>query len=105
MGIGGGLSYGSMIEAKYRRGVYRLSPIASTVESECGAVAVGPTYLFPPLSSGGASLVRPWLRFHMGRGGRSRPNGDGDLRSRRNPQYRAEGAPKLFESRGIDKVS
>src|SRR5215470_6783650 len=34
------------------------------VESECGAAAVGPTYLLPPLSSGGASLVRPWLRFH-----------------------------------------
>src|SRR4051812_23562032 len=27
------------------------------VESECGAVAVGRTYLLPPLSSGGASLV------------------------------------------------
>jgi hypothetical protein len=27
-------------------------------------VAVGRTYLLPPLSSGGASLVRPWLRFH-----------------------------------------
>ncbi len=27
------------------------------VESRCGAVAVGPTYLFPPLSSGGALLV------------------------------------------------
>jgi hypothetical protein len=26
------------------------------VESECGAVAVGRTYLLPPLSSGGASL-------------------------------------------------
>src|SRR5215467_3845636 len=36
----------------------------SGVESECGAAAVGPTYLLPPLSSGGASLVRPWLRFH-----------------------------------------
>jgi hypothetical protein len=34
------------------------------VESECGAVAVGRTYLLPPLSSGGASLIRPWLRFH-----------------------------------------
>src|SRR5215469_5331924 len=34
------------------------------VESECGAVAVGRTYLLPPLSSGGASLVRPWRRFH-----------------------------------------
>src|SRR5436190_22245294 len=36
----------------------------SPVESECGAVAVGRTYLLPPLSFGGASLVRPWLRFH-----------------------------------------
>src|SRR5437762_7643727 len=35
-----------------------------SVESECGAVAVGRTYLLPPLSCGGASLVRPWLRFH-----------------------------------------
>src|SRR5258707_2646485 len=35
------------------------------VESRCGAVAVSRTYLFPPLSSGGASLVRPWLRFHI----------------------------------------
>ena len=34
------------------------------VESRCGAVAVGWAYLFPPLSSGGASLARPWLRFH-----------------------------------------
>src|SRR5713101_9367736 len=35
------------------------------VESECGAVAVGRTYLLPPLSFGGALLVRPWLRFHI----------------------------------------
>src|SRR6516164_5189108 len=34
------------------------------VESRCGAVAVGRTYLFPPLSSGGALVVRPWLSFH-----------------------------------------
>src|SRR5277367_5862430 len=34
------------------------------VESRCGAVAVGRTYLLPPLSFGGASLVRPWLRLH-----------------------------------------
>src|SRR5215510_6499807 len=34
------------------------------VESRCGAVAVGSAYLFPPLSSGGASLAEPWLRFH-----------------------------------------
>jgi hypothetical protein len=38
--------------------------VTAHVESECGAVAVGRTYLLPPLSSGGASLVRPWLRFH-----------------------------------------
>ena len=37
------------------------------VESECGAVVVGRTYLFPPLSSGGASLAEPWLRFHIHR--------------------------------------
>jgi len=35
------------------------------VESRCGAVAVGRTYLFPPLSSGGALVVRPWLGFHI----------------------------------------
>src|SRR4051812_29854018 len=34
------------------------------VESRCGAVAVGRTYLLPPLSSGGALVARPWLRFH-----------------------------------------
>jgi hypothetical protein len=34
------------------------------VESGCGAVAVGSAYLFPPLSSGGASIAEPWLRFH-----------------------------------------
>ena len=27
-------------------------------------MAVGRTYLLTPLSSGGASLVRPWLHFH-----------------------------------------
>src|SRR5206468_12329500 len=35
------------------------------VESRCGAVAVGRTYLLPPLSSGGALVVQPWLRFHI----------------------------------------
>src|SRR5215472_15290495 len=35
------------------------------VESRCGAVSVGRTYPFPPLSSGGALAVRPWLRFHI----------------------------------------
>ena len=28
-------------------------------------MAVGRTYLLPPLSFGGALLVRPWLRFHI----------------------------------------
>ena len=28
-------------------------------------MAVGWAYLFPPLSSGGASLAQPWLRFHI----------------------------------------
>src|SRR5258708_39957444 len=36
-----------------------------TVESRCGAVALGSTYPFPPLSFGGASVVQPWLRFHI----------------------------------------
>src|SRR5258708_1474350 len=35
------------------------------VESRCVAVSVGRTYPFPPLSSGGALVVRPWLRFHI----------------------------------------
>jgi hypothetical protein len=63
------------------------------VESECGAVAVGRTYLFPPLSSGGASLVRPWLRFHT-----HRVTGGG--RPPRFPQNVACGfpAPTLFGS-------
>jgi hypothetical protein len=39
--------------------------IHTWVESRCGAVAVDGTYLLPPLSSGGASLVPPWLRFHI----------------------------------------
>ena len=47
----------------------RLGGVASSVvigvESGCDAVAVGPTYLFPPLSPGGALVVRPWLRFHI----------------------------------------
>src|SRR5215813_13178717 len=38
--------------------------LPESVESRCGAVAVGRTYLLPPLSFGGASLARPWLCFH-----------------------------------------
>src|SRR6266404_1434441 len=37
----------------------------ASVESRCGAVALGRTYLLPPLSFGGASMVPPWLRFHI----------------------------------------
>src|ERR1700730_8066035 len=35
------------------------------IESRCGAVSLGRSYLFPPLSAGGALVVRPWLRFHI----------------------------------------
>ena len=28
-------------------------------------MALGGTYLLPPLSFGGASMVPPWLRFHI----------------------------------------
>jgi hypothetical protein len=35
------------------------------VESECGAVVLGWTDLLPPLSSGGALVVQPCLRFHI----------------------------------------
>src|SRR6478735_4854149 len=34
------------------------------VESRCGAATLGRAYLLPPLSSGGALVVQPWLRFH-----------------------------------------
>jgi hypothetical protein len=35
------------------------------VESRCGAVALGRTYLLPPLLSGDALVVLPWLRFRF----------------------------------------
>src|SRR5216683_2238193 len=42
------------------------SPFSTpSVESRCGAVALGRAYLLPPLSSGGALVVPPWLRFHI----------------------------------------
>src|SRR3954462_1234052 len=34
------------------------------VESRGGAATLGRAYLLPPLSSGGALVVLPWLRFH-----------------------------------------
>src|SRR6202030_3997630 len=39
--------------------------MSRVVESRCGAVALGRTYLLPPLSFGGALVVQPWLRFHI----------------------------------------
>jgi hypothetical protein len=42
----------------YARG-RRWSFYTAKVESECDAVAVGRTYLLPPLSSGGALVVQP----------------------------------------------
>src|SRR5260370_34111602 len=37
--------------------------MSGAVESRCGAVALGRTYPLPPLSSGGALVVPPSLRF------------------------------------------
>ncbi len=37
---------------------------SSSIESGCGAVAVGSAYLFPPLWSSGASIAVPLLHFH-----------------------------------------
>src|SRR5450830_437050 len=45
--------------------ILRRSKMTRCVESRCGAVALGRTYLLPPLSSDGASMVPPWLRFHI----------------------------------------
>jgi len=44
---------GRSVEALYR------NEWPGSVESECGAVALGRPYLFPPLSSGGALVARP----------------------------------------------
>src|SRR5712691_3562492 len=52
-------------EALSKDDLLRRNILLLRVESRCGAVAVGRTYLLPPLSSGGALLVRPWLRFHI----------------------------------------
>ena len=43
----------------------RMAAPFKVVESRCGAVALGKIYLLPPLSFGGASMVPPWLRFHI----------------------------------------
>ena len=45
--------------------IYSYRVRLTLVESRCGAVALGRTYLLPPLSFGGASMVPPWLRFHI----------------------------------------
>src|SRR6202166_5475305 len=46
-------------------GVRSIGERDGCVEWRCGAVALGRTYLLPPLSFGGASMVPPWLRFHI----------------------------------------
>src|SRR5882757_8976537 len=48
-----------------KRHSQRLSACLKGVESRCGAVALGRTYPLPPLSSGGALVVTPSLRFHI----------------------------------------
>src|ERR1700737_3355610 len=45
--------------------IYSFRVFRILVESRCGAVALGRTYPLPPLSSGGALAVQPWLRFHI----------------------------------------
>src|ERR1035437_7389043 len=45
--------------------ILRRSETTLCVESRSVAVALGRTYLLPPLSSGGALMVPPWLRFHI----------------------------------------
>ena len=49
----------------HKRKYLIFSDTSALGESRCGAVAVGRTYLFPPLSFGGALAVRPLLRFHI----------------------------------------
>ena len=39
--------------------------VPGLVESRCGAVALGSVDLLPPLSSGGAQVTEPSLRFHI----------------------------------------
>src|SRR3981081_2549739 len=48
--------------ANLKRG---LAACTTCVELRCGAVALGRTYPLPPLSSGGALVVPPSLRFHI----------------------------------------
>ena len=70
------------------------------VESRCGAVAVGWACLFPPLSSGGASLVRPWLRFHtplIERSGRISRTALSDKTSRLRPRRAAPTPGQTYE--------
>jgi hypothetical protein len=61
-----GISLGAFIPASAANACGGIFDVAcNLVESRCGAVSVGRTYPFPPLSSGGALVVRPWLRFHI----------------------------------------
>src|SRR6266850_5677669 len=46
---------------------YHSAMVSSRVESGCGAVVLGRPCRLPPLSSGGALVGRPYLRFHTHR--------------------------------------
>jgi hypothetical protein len=51
-------------QRRHGRTCWRLDPVANgRVGGD--AVTLGCTYLLPPLSFGGASMVPPWLRFHI----------------------------------------
>ena len=53
------MSYGADEPEIGRNAAVMVGQILKGVESECGAVALGRPYLFPPLSSGGALVARP----------------------------------------------
>jgi hypothetical protein len=49
----------------YFRSCSLIPALRGTVEWRCGAVTVDSSQRLPPLSSGGASIDGPWLRFHI----------------------------------------
>src|SRR5712675_1647635 len=77
------------------------------VESRCGAVALGRTYPLPPLSSGGALVVRPWLRFHIPlieRSGRISRTALSDKTSRLRPRHVVSKPGQTHEPEGLVEV-
>ena len=57
-------------------------------------MAVGRTYLLPPFSSDGASLARPWLRFHT-------PLIEPDMKICRGPIYQGMGETGFAEGQNM----